>query len=210
MSVRIKVCGLRRREDVEACVDLGVDMLGFNCWSGSPRYVSAETLNDVLPANAEGAEVVLVFVRAEPDLVKHVVGSMHARAARVWVQLHGDEDPARFADVGASLIQVARLDANHPDLPSITAPRLLLDVRTIAFGGTGTRIDERLVERLRPSLPTEWMLAGGLNASNVKDATVRMQPWGVDVASGVETAPGVKDLEKLKAFVAAVRDAQPN
>jgi phosphoribosylanthranilate isomerase len=210
-STHIKVCGLQRREDVELCMRLEVDLLGFNCWRGSPRYLAPRTIRATLPPLANGTDVVLVFVHTVPDEVRRVVEETGVPVDRLWIQLHGDENPAEHAQLGLRRIQVLRVgeEGSAAPLPP-TVPRVLIDVRASTFGGTGQRIDPAVVARLMPSLPREWILAGGLNAENVGEAVRRFSPWGVDVASGVEVSPGVKDAAKVKAFVEAARAAREN
>ena len=201
---RVKVCGLRRREDVERCVELGVEMLGFNCWEGSPRYVAPLALTSLVRA-ARSQEVVLVFVRAEPDEVGAVLSAIDIPRDRLSIQLHGDEDPARYSSLGVRIVQVLRLARPGEPVRPVLTSRVLLDAHTPGFGGTGRRIDPETVLRLLPVLPEEWMLAGGLDAARVRELVERFRPWAVDVASGVEVSPGVKDHGKLAAFVASVR-----
>jgi phosphoribosylanthranilate isomerase len=208
MKTQVKVCGLRRPEDVDACLDLGIDHLGFNCWPRSPRYAPPSLLESLV-ARVEGrAEVVLVVVDAAPDDVLALLDQLASTGAPAWVQLHGGQDPAAYTSAGSRIIQVLRVGGEAP-FPAILAERALLDVHHADFGGTGLMIDRRHVEALRPRLPREWMLAGGLSPSNVGDAIRALRPWGVDVASGVEQEPGVKDRAKLEAFVSAVRGTDP-
>jgi phosphoribosylanthranilate isomerase len=206
---RIKVCGVRRQTDVERCVDLGVDMIGFNCWAGSPRHISPSAIRAALGPAKLGPEIALVFVRAAPEEVERVVEETAVPLDRLLVQLHGGEDPTRYARLGVRLVQVLRVGGAGGDIPfPLSSGRVLLDVHAPAYGGTGQRIPPEALEPLLASLPREWILAGGLDAANVADAVRRFSPWGVDVASGVELEPGVKDHGKLQAFVEAVRGAR--
>jgi phosphoribosylanthranilate isomerase len=204
VKTHVKVCGLTKREDVDACLALGVDILGFNCWPKSPRYASVATLELLVRDLPEHAEVALIFVRTEPADVADVLRRLPASPDRLWIQLHGDEDITRYANLGARVLQVLRVPTMAP--PEARSSRVLLDVRAEDFGGTGRSIDPAHLEEILPTLPREWLLAGGLDAANVASAIRRWSPWGVDVASGVEAAPGVKDAAKLAAFVAAVRE----
>jgi len=204
-TARIKICGFRRLEDVELAVALGVDMLGFNCWAGSPRHVPIDELRPLVRAVPQRTEVVLVFVRAETDEVARTLAAIDARSQQLWIQLHGDEDPTRYAHLGVPAIQVLRVGGAEPS--KVRASRVLVDVRAPTFGGTGLRVDPGELARLLPALPLGWILAGGLDVENVRDAIRRYSPGAVDVASGVEVSPGVKDHAKMTAFVAAVREA---
>jgi phosphoribosylanthranilate isomerase len=201
----IKVCGLTRLEDVALCGELGVELLGFNAWPQSPRYVPREALIALVKHVSPSAEVVLVFVREKVETIAQILGSLDIPAARLSVQLHGDEDPRDYASLPARLIQVLRIAPGETPPRPIT-PRVLVDAHVSVFGGSGTRVGERDLDRVRDSLPAEWLLAGGLNADNVAGAIESARPWGVDVASGVEATPGGKDHARLRAFVKSVRD----
>ena len=205
MSARVKVCGLTRGRDVERCAAIGVDMYGFNCWPQSPRFVSSAALPALVRGVPPEGEIMLVFVKSAPDEVAAVVASRDVAVQRVAVQLHGDEDPRDYEALGVRIVQVLRVGAPSNDVPSVRTSRVLVDVHASGYGGTGQAIDPASLDRVRPRLPSEWILAGGLDAVSVGTAIERFRPWGVDVASGVESAPGVKDHNKLGAFVAAVR-----
>jgi phosphoribosylanthranilate isomerase len=209
MSVKVKICGLRRRDDVDRAVELGVEMLGFNCWPESPRYVEPSLLRALVARVPAPSEVVLVFVRAAPAEVHGVLSSLDLPRERVSVQLHGDEDPRVYAHLEARIVPVIRVKSEEVRAREVYAsPRVLLDVHAPEHGGTGRRIAPETVRRLVPSLPREWILAGGLDARCVRGAIPELRPWGVDVASGVESAPGVKDHRKLEAFVEAARSVE--
>ncbi len=209
MSVKVKVCGLRRRDDVDRAVELGVEMLGFNCWKESPRYVEPSLLRALVARVPPPREVVLVFVHAAPAEVLGVLSSLGLPRERASVQLHGDEDPRAYAHLGARIVPVLRVTLETVGARETYAwPRVLLDVHAPEHGGTGRRIPPETVRRLVPVLPPEWILAGGLDARCVGRAIAELRPWGVDVASGVESAPGVKDHRKLEDFVEAARSAE--
>ena len=208
MSVRVKVCGLRRPEDVDRCLELGVDMLGFNCWPSSPRYVSPGFLPALLHRVVGRAEAVLVMVQAKPDDVGRMLRQLDVPRDVLTLQLHGDEDPREYRHFGVRLVQVLRVGP-EPVAHGVTT-RVLVDFRADSFGGTGHRIGTEALQRLRPDLPEEWILAGGLDAGCVAEAIETWRPWGVDVASGVELSPGIKDHAKLEAFVKAARTVQAN
>ncbi|HMK72312.1 MAG TPA: phosphoribosylanthranilate isomerase, partial [Myxococcaceae bacterium] len=146
-----------------------------------------------------------VFVRADPDTVRAAVEGAQLGA----VQLHGDEDPADYQAVGAPLWQVVRVAGpeSFSRSPSPSSAAVLLDAHGPGRGGTGRTFDWELVARARAWRFPLW-LAGGLTPDNVAEAVRRARPDGVDVASGVESAPGVKDPARVAAFVAAVRAAE--
>jgi len=206
MPTLVKVCGLTREEDVLTCVEAGVDALGFNFWPQSKRYLPlavAERLASLVPPHVLR---VGVFVRAPPLEVRLAV----ERARLGAVQLHGDEDPADYIGVGAPLWQVVRISGPEslPGMPSRAAAAVLLDAHVEGQGGSGRRFDWALVPWVRAWRLPVW-LAGGLTPENVGEAIVRAAPDGVDVASGVESAPGIKDPARVQAFLAAVRAAEP-
>jgi phosphoribosylanthranilate isomerase len=205
VPTRVKICGLTRAEDVRTCVEAGVDAVGFNFWPQSKRYLTldaAERLAANVPAHVLR---VGVFVRAPPLEVRAAV----ERARLNVVQLHGDEDPQEYTGVGAPLWQVVRISGREslPGMPSRAAAAVLLDAHVEGQGGSGRRFDWALVPWVRAWLLPVW-LAGGLTPENVGDAIRRAAPDGVDVASGVESAPGIKDPARVAAFVAAVRAAE--
>lgn len=203
MTTRVKICGITRLEDALGCVEAGVDALGFNFWSGSKRHVSLARAVDIAAALPAGVLRVGVFVRAAPGTVAAAVRAVGLGA----VQLHGDEDPSDYAGVGAPLWQVLRIASTLPEAVSPRAAELLLDARVDGFGGGGRSFDWSVAHGARRFGVPFW-LAGGLSPDNVREAVQRAAPSGVDVASGVESAPGVKDLARVRAFVAAVRAAE--
>lgn len=203
--VRVKVCGLARREDAALAVDLGADALGFIFWSRSPRAIApadARAVHAGLPALVSR---VGVFVDASPDEVADVV-----RVAGLdVVQLHGDEPAEAYAGVGAKVMKVAALE-RETDIdrvmvwPADVTP-LVDAIDRERRGGTGRRADWTLAARLAAVRPI--VLAGGLNAENVVEAIADVAPWGIDVSSGVEDAPGIKSASRLHAFFARVAGA---
>ena len=203
MRTRIKICGITRLEDARVCLQAGADVLGFNFWPESKRHIPvplAAKMAELLPA---GVLRVGVFVRATPGEVRRTVAAVGLGA----VQLHGDEDPSEYADAGVPLWQVLRIGTSLPDSVSEGASELLLDARVEGFGGSGRSFDWSLAREARRFALPFW-LAGGLSPLNVAEAVRRAAPTGVDVASGVESSPGVKDPERVRAFVAAVRAAE--
>ena len=203
MKTRIKVCGITRLEDALACVEAGVDAVGFNFWAGSKRHVAVARATQIAAALPPGVLRVGVFVRAEPLEVRDTVAAVGLGA----VQLHGDEDPADYAGAGVPLWQVLRIGSSLPESVSVRAAEVLLDAKVEGFGGSGRSFDWSLARAARRYGLPFW-LAGGLSPANVGEAVRRAEPSGVDVASGVESRPGLKDPELVRAFVAAVRAAE--
>lgn len=199
---QIKVCGITREEDVEACVRLGVEVIGLNFWSGSPRCVDAAR-GARLARHAQGrVRVVGVFVDAGEDEIRRTVADVGLDG----VQLHGSEPDALLSALGPAAYRAVRLRDEHDVSRALAAPGevVLVDAFDAAApGGTGVLTDLALAAKVAASRRT-W-LAGGLRAANVAARIETVRPFGVDVASGVERAPGIKDLAALEAFVHAAR-----
>jgi phosphoribosylanthranilate isomerase len=200
--VLLKVCGVTRAEDAQLAASLGVDMLGFNFWPGSRRHVTLEQARAICAQLPPGVERVGVFVNQPRALIEEVAAGVGLHR----VQLHGDETPE--ACVGFTLPVIKALAVRErPRLEQLRAwpvSALLLDTPTQGFGGSGRTFPWEHVQGLSDALTL--LLAGGLNAENVAAAIRAVQPHAVDVASGVEQAPGIKDPEKLARFVAAARE----
>ena len=206
--VRVKICGITNEDDARSACEAGADLVGFNFYKGSPRYVKAAEAEKIRPQLPANVEAVGVFVNAERAEVAELWEALKLDA----VQLHGDETPERVAEVAARgrVIKAFRVG---PDFLVETldeyagASAFLLDAaETGQYGGTGRRNDwtvARSAARTR-----RIILAGGLNAENVAEAIQFVRPYGVDVASGVESAPGKKDLRKLRKFIEEVRRAE--
>jgi phosphoribosylanthranilate isomerase len=203
VRTRIKVCGITRLEDALACLEAGVDALGFNFWPGSKRHVTVAQAIEIARAVPPGVLRVGVFVQARPADVRATVATVGLNA----VQLHGDEEPGDYAGVGVPLWQVLRVESTLPGSVSTHAAEVLLDAKAEGFGGSGRRFDWSLAHGARRYGLPFW-LAGGLTPANVGEAVRLAEPPGVDVASGVESRPGLKDPALVRAFVAAVRAAE--
>ncbi len=208
MATRIKYCGITRLQDAEHAVSLDAWAVGMILWPGSKRYCRPAEAAAIGAALHRRAEVAGVFVNAHLD---HVV----ARADEfglTLIQLHGDEGPSFCTEVarrtGARVIKVARV-RNRADVQALRAFRTdyhLLDAYVADKpGGTGETFAWDLVGAHRRDRPV--ILSGGLTPDNVGDAIAAASPWAVDVASGVELAPGIKDHARMDAFTAAVRAA---
>lgn len=205
MTVRIKFCGLTRVEDVREAVGLGVDAIGFVFARRSRRFVEpvqARLLREVLPPFVSA---VALFMDDEPEWIEQVVAAVRPDL----LQFHGEETPqfaARFARPYLKAVPMASPEeavayAGRHD----AAVGFLLDSHARGgTGGSGTAFDWSAV----PKLQRPIVLAGGLDAGNVAQAIAQVEPHAVDVSSGIECAPGVKDAAKMRAFVEAVRGAR--
>lgn len=203
-QVLVKVCGLTRREDVEASVRLGADLLGFIFHPPSPRNVRPE-----FPGSLKGlgALKVGVFVKQTPEEVLQIMDE----AGLDLAQLHGGQDDDFCRAVGPDQVIKVLWPERCGDPATLQAEaeryapacsRLLLDAGT-SGGGHGRAVDAGLIGQAIPSVP--WILAGGLDSGNAAQAVEALRPCGVDFNSGVESAPGVKDEDKLRAAIQAVR-----
>jgi phosphoribosylanthranilate isomerase len=203
--MRVKVCGITRSEDVHLCSRLGVHAIGFNFFPGSRRYVTPEAARKVARNSAPFLYRVGIFVN-EPDIDK--VKWIAAHAGLNALQFHGDESPAYCALFeSCTVIKAFRVAADFrlEVLESYPVCAVLLDgFRVAEFGGTGMCADWQLAAQA--ALRRQVILSGGLNAANVREAVRRVQPVAVDVCSGVESNPGIKDPIKLAEFMEALRE----
>jgi phosphoribosylanthranilate isomerase len=202
---KIKFCGITSVDDAAAAVSAGAWAIGMILWPGSPRACSIDAAAAIAASVKRKAEVVGVFVNPTLD----EVGFAADAVGLTMVQLHGDEGPVFATEVarrtGCKVIKAARV-AGRADMQAVRAFKTdyhLLDSRVPGrFGGSGESFDWELVRSYRGRVPL--ILSGGLTPGSVADAIAITRPFAVDVASGVESAPGVKDHEKLRAFADAV------
>ena len=206
----IKVCGVTLPDDAARVSSAGVDFIGLNFWPKSKRYVDPERapmLASVVRSTGK-AKLVGVFVDPELDEIQAIMAKVDLDV----IQLHGDEDPdfvkrvslALYRPVWKALPIASAKDVAH--LGAWPAEALLLDAPTPGRGGAGATFDWKLAREARERFPkANIVLAGGLNPTNVATAIQTVEPWAVDVASGIEVAPGIKDATKLEAFIAAAR-----
>ncbi len=211
--VRIKVCGMTRREDVRAAVALGIDALGFIFVQASPRCVGSEQAAALLDGLPPFIARVGVFSDAPLETVQDIVEA----CGLTQVQLHGDETPDYCSRLrswrrGVSICKAFCIGGEHLpghiDRYEQAIDSILLDTYVKGTsGGTGLSFDWRLVAHLRLHCPL--ILAGGLHPGNVSEAVRAVRPYAIDVNSGVESAPGIKDHDKIRRVVAAVRCVPP-
>lgn len=202
MATRIKVCGLTRLEDAQRCVELGVDALGLNFWPGSVRRCSDAVARSIVERFATRVRLVAVVVDADAAELTHIREELGVP----WVQLHGAEPPETVSRWLPNAIKAVRVGsaADVPEARSMPGDELLVDARVPGVpGGTGVRCDWDSA-RVLAAERRVW-LAGGLRPDNVAEAVGHVRPFGVDVASGVESAPGIKDRARVAALVQALR-----
>ena len=204
MRTRVKICGLTRAADVIAAAEAGADALGFVCYERSPRYVAPEALAALAGQLPPLATPVLLFVNAAPAVIERAL----AAVPDALLQFHGDETEADCTRWGRPYLRAVRMDAGVDLLDCFarfrSARGLLADAPSAGFGGSGQRFDWGCLPRRRPGA---LVLAGGLDARCVGEAIARVRPEAVDVSSGVESAPGLKDAGRIREFIAAVRAA---
>ena len=226
-SVRVKICGITNIDDARVAVQAGAHMLGFILYPKSPRYVEPERVKEIAAFAKEERlknkewvhnhhssffplSCVGVFVNKPASHVAEILDSTSLDLA----QLHGDESPADFAALAGRAFkalrprdhgEAVRDAARFAPLAAGSGPRLLIDAYDPdEYGGTGQRADWSTA-RAVAAAHSGVTLAGGLTAQNVAEAVQRVQPWGVDVSSGVEIEPGRKDHVKVRAFVQAAK-----
>ena len=207
MKPRIKICGLTRLDDVRAAVDAGADAIGLVFYPRSPRHVDLALAAELARAVPPFITIVGLFVNAEPAQVRQTLAAVPIHL----LQFHGDEDEAYCRQFDRPFVKAARV-APGIDLVQYagafpSAQAILLDAFVDGFGGGGKVFDWTLIPK---NLKTPIILSGGLDPDNVAQAISRVRPAAVDVSSGValnEGAKGIKDAEKIRAFVAAVRAA---
>ena len=201
---KIKICGIRTVNDALAAMDAGADMLGFNFYPKSPRSIDVGRCRDIMTVMRKFGHMtyVGVFVNAS---VAEVRATMETCALSL-AQLHGEETSEMLNSLYGKAFKAFRgVPENLHGFIREDAPAFLVDASVKgAYGGTGTKADWSGAAELSKHYPI--LLAGGLTSENVAEAVRRVQPWGLDVASGVESSPGVKDIGKMKAFVRAVLD----
>lgn len=199
MAVRVKICGITRLEDLHAACEAGADALGFVFYSKSPRNLSIEQAVALTQALPPFVQSVGLFVDAEPGFVRTVLDAVPLDL----LQFHGDETPGYCRQFGRPYLKAVRVrqgtDLLKYGYDFADARALLLDAYVPGVpGGTGERFDWKLIPA---AIPKPIVLSGGLNPDNVAEAVRTVHPWAVDVSSGVEAAPGIKDANKVAAFV---------
>lgn len=219
---KIKICGITNLSDAIAAAEAGAELLGFNFYPKSPRYITpaaCREVTSVLRQKYPRLTLVGVFVNSSVAEIRAILANCHLHLA----QLHGDETPDMLPELGNSAFKAIRLSAPqsnqspahsldpftsiYPFLQSApasaTQPALLVDAAVQGmYGGSGMVTDWSAAAELSKQIPL--LLAGGLTPENVAAAVRQVHPWGVDVASGVEISPGKKDPVRMKKFIDAV------
>jgi len=208
----VKICGIKTPTLLETAIAAGADMVGFMHFARSPRHVDLETLTDLISQARRRIETCVVLVNPDNSSVMEI-----AALSPDWIQLHGPETPHRVGairvDAGIAVLKAISI-GTADDVAAVAgfadaADRLLLDAKAPKGaerpGGLGVPFDWSLLKSLDPDLP--FMLSGGLTPETVGAAITAVRPMGVDVSSGVETAPGVKDAGRIRSFIEKARAA---
>jgi phosphoribosylanthranilate isomerase len=206
MRTRIKVCGITRLDDALCAAEVGVDALGFVFWPASPRYLPPREAAAIASALPPFVATVGVFVNQSLDEIRMIAAGVGLSA----IQLHGDEPRGMWTSVPGRCIRAIGVDGAGFDPEALAAfpPSVwpLLDARDPARrGGTGRAVDWDLAARAART--RRIILAGGLDPSNIRHAISQVRPFAVDVSSGVEREPGIKDTDRLRRFVEGVAAA---
>ncbi|MDR1163877.1 MAG: phosphoribosylanthranilate isomerase [Candidatus Accumulibacter sp.] len=204
MRTRIKICGLTRFDDVSAAAKAGADAVGFVFHPPSPRFVALEAAAELSRRAPPFITLVGLFVNADPRVVRETLAAVPLHV----LQFHGDEDEAYCRQFKRPYIKALRvapgvdLLARVADFPSAQA--ILLDAFVESYGGGGRVFDWSLIPQ---AIGKSLILSGGVNAGNVAEAIARVRPAALDVSTGVESEKGIKDAQKIREFVNAVRVA---
>ncbi|MEQ1770718.1 MAG: phosphoribosylanthranilate isomerase [Devosia sp.] len=206
----IKICGIKTRALLDAAIDAGADMVGFMHFPRSPRHLELDPIGELISQARGRVETCVVLVNPDNTVVAQV-----AALGPDWIQLHGPETPHRVEairdEAGIAILKAVPIgsaeDVAHVAAFAEVADRLLLDAKPPKGadrpGGLGETFDWELLKALDPALP--FMLSGGLTPRTVAAAIRATKPMGVDVSSGVETAPGVKTADLIREFMASAR-----
>ena len=206
VRTRVKMCGMTRIEDIEYAAHLGVDALGFIFYQKSSRCISIDQARSLLESLPPFIDSVAVLVNPEVEFVTRLINELPIHC----LQFHGDESPDFCQQFSKPFIK-----AIHPHSPEHIgscmndfkgAQALLLDTPSASVrGGSGLSFDWQIIPK---NLPKPYILAGGLNEFNVKEAIKSVHPYAVDVCSGIEVAPGIKDPLKMKRFIKRLWDRE--
>ena len=199
---KVKICGITNYEDAVAALDMGADLLGFNFYPESPRFVTPEKATEIINQLPGFIDIVGVFVNASFEKVRETISQCQLD----WVQLHGDEDPQfcrLFLSLNVKTMKALRVK-DHTDIAradDFFTDAILLDAfNPEKYGGTGLTFDWNIVGHIVKRV----FLAGGINPDNAAEA-VKLGVYGIDVCSGIEAQPGKKDHKKMKKLFESIK-----
>ena len=197
-QTKIKICGLTKSEQALSCVEMGADFIGLNCWNGSSRYIIPEIISEIVSEIPEPAKTVGIFVNESPESINN----MMKKTGMDLVQLHGDEALETCEKLEFPWFKAFRVSAEFKMslIKQYKQETFLIDAYSkYHFGGAGQKIDFELARKA--SGLGKMILAGGLAPDNIEETIKKVQPWAVDVCSGVECKPGIKDLGLVEKFI---------
>jgi phosphoribosylanthranilate isomerase len=203
--VKVKVCGITNLDDARVAVEYGADYLGFNFYAPSPRCITPERAHDIMARLPAAVAKFALFVNEPEETIRRVLAA-GGGVGFSGVQLHGEESAEFCRGWDLTVIKAFRVKDRDSlqAMENFPADYYLVDTYAPGYGGSGEAFPWSWLEGLRSE---KLILAGGLHAGNVAEAIRQVRPYGVDVCTGVEAAPGVKDHEKLKAFISAAKGA---
>jgi len=204
MKTEVKICGLTNDGDARAALECGADYIGFVLYPKSPRFVSPDAMKDILNKLSGTFRAVAVVVNLERERIAEILRDCPLYA----IQFHGDEEPGVAVDLGVEIWRSVHLEDGsfQPDPDSWPADRYVVDGssrRDRTYGGTGIQIDLSSAASFAKRYAS--MLSGGLACSNVANAIRGVRPSGVDVSSGIEKEPGLKNVQQMARFIEIVR-----
>jgi phosphoribosylanthranilate isomerase len=211
MTVKVKICGITNLDDARLAIEAGADMLGFNFYRPSPRFIEPEEARKIIDSFDRESEVICVGIFVD-ETIESVIATVRISNVAA-VQLHGDESVAYCAELksalnGITIIKALRVsDSFQPEtVTGYPVDAIMLDAfHDNLRGGTGKTIDWEIAEKTGKLVP-QFFLSGGLSPENVAEAVARVQPYAVDACSRLELSPGRKDPARVKAFVGAARN----
>ena len=193
---RVKICGITRKKDAQLATDLGAWALGFILWPGSKRHIKLEDAKNLIESlPKKPRKLVAVVVNPSEEEIKHIQEAQ----CFTTIQLHGDETPTFARKVTIEVIKAFRIknEEDTRDMPLFKAAFHLVDSKVEGtYGGTGHTIDWQLAKRSKTQVPL--ILSGGLNPTNISEALKAVEPYALDLSSGVEISPGIKSAELLE------------
>lgn len=198
-SAKIKICGITNLRDAEAAVAMGADLIGFNFYDKSPRYIGPQKAHQIVMRLAGFVEIAGVFVNAGLEEIQRISSEVELD----WIQLHGDETPGfceSLDSFSSSIMKAIRVKgpADIEYARNFSVHGLLFDAYDRKkYGGTGQKFDWEILAKVIGSFPYKIFLAGGINPDNIVDAS-KINPYAIDVCSGIESEPGRKDHKKMR------------
>ena len=197
-QIQIKICGVTKLKQALSCVEMGADLIGLNCWNGSSRYIIPEIIREIVLELPESAKTVGIFVNESPDSINGIM----KQTGMDWVQLHGDEPLETCEKLEFPWFKAFRVSAKFKMslIKHYKQETFLVDAYSkYHFGGSGQKINIDLARKA--SGLGKMILAGGLTPDNIEEAIEKVKPWAVDVCSGVESKPGIKDMRLVEKFI---------